>query len=160
LEKSFTVGQEIEVAVMGYDQKRQRVTCSLKRVHGDPWQKWKTEFKRGRSLSVKVLEVNRGGAVCELDTDLTGFCPRRDLLAADDDTGRINLKVGDQIDVIITAVDLVRQRISLSQKAKADSETKEAYQSYLNEQGRGSVRTTLGDAFRNIKIKGKSKDHG
>jgi len=156
LEKSFSVGQEVEVAVLGYDQKRQRVTCSMKRVHGDPWQKWKTDFKKGSAHKVKVIEVMRAGVVCQLDGELTGFCSRRDLVEGDNDQGRVNVKVGDEIDVIVTAVEMARQRISLSQKAAADSETKRAYKSYLSEQGRGSARTTLGDAFRNIKIKGKT----
>jgi len=160
LETLFSVGQEIEVAIMGYDQRRQRVTCSIKRVQGDPWQKWKNDFKRGSTHKVRVLEVKRAGVVCQLDGELTGFCSRRDLFEGDSEQGKINVRVGDEIEVVVTAVDLTRHRISLSQKAAADSETKKAYQSYLNEQGQGAARTTLGDALRNVKIKGKFKDHG
>jgi small subunit ribosomal protein S1 len=161
LENSFSVGQEVEVAVLGYDARRQRVSCSIKRAKEDPWHRWKSEFRKGSTRRVKVLEVKRAGVVCELDGDLTGFCPRSQMADSDNDQIRPNIKVGDEIDVVVTACDLVRHRVSLSQKAAAESETKKAYESYLNEQGRGSGRTTLGDAFRNVnKFKGKSKDHG
>ncbi len=161
LEKTFSVGQEVEVAVLGYDAKRQRVSCSMKRTQEDPWHKWKSDFRRGSIHKVKVLEINRGGVVCKLDGSLSGFCPRKDLLEGENEHGRINVKLGDEIDVVVTNVDMARQRISLSQKALADSEIKRAYESYLTEQGRGGSRTTLGDAFRNVnKFKGKSKDHG
>lgn len=161
LEALFSVGQEVEVAVLGYDSRRQRVSCSIKRAKEDPWHKWKSQFRRGSVHKVKVLEVKRAGVVCQLDGELTGFCPRSQMTGNDDDQVRINVKVGDEIEMVVTACDLVRQRVSLSQKAALESETKKAYESYLNEQGRKAGRTTLGDAFRNVdKFKGKLKDHG
>lgn len=159
LEKTFSVGQEIEVAVLGYDSVRQRVSCSIKRINGDPWQKWKNDFRRGSNHKVKVIEVKRAGIICALDGDLTAFCPRSHL-ADGEHEGKVNVKVGDEIEVVVTAFDPMRQKISVSQKEAAEGETKRAYQSYLNEQGRGGAKTTLGDAFRIDKNKGKSKDHG
>lgn len=161
LEKIFSVGQEVEAAVLGYDSRRQRVSCSIKRAHEDPWARWKNQFKRGSVHKVKVIEVKRAGVVCKLDADLTGFCPRSQMADADNDSGRMNVKVGDELEVVVTAIDPLRQRISISQREAAESETKKAYQSYLSEQGQGGARTTLGDAFRNLnKSKGKSRDHG
>lgn len=161
LEKIFSVGQEVEAAVLGYDSRRQRVSCSIKRAHEDPWQKWKNLFRRGSVHKVEVIEVKRAGVVCKLDGELTGFCPRSQMADDDADQGRVNVKLGDEIEVVVTQCDPLRQRISISQRAAAESETKKAYESYLNEQGQGAARTTLGDAFRNLnKPKGKSRDHG
>lgn len=161
LETLFKVGQEVEIAVTGYDSRRQRVSCSIKRVQEDPWQKWKVQFRRGSTHKVKVIEVKRAGVVCALDGELSGFCPRSQMAEGDAEQVRSHVKVGDEIEVVVIACDLVRHRISLSQKEAAESETKKAYESYLHEQGKGGGRTTLGDAFRNLnKSKGKSKDHG
>ncbi len=160
LEEVFTVGQEVEAAVIGYDSRRQRVSCSIKRAHADPWHKWKSEFRRGSVHKVKVLEVKRAGIICQLDGELTAFCPRSQMAESDNDQ-RVNVKVGEELEVVVTACDPLRQRISVSQRAAQESETKKAYESYLHEQGQGASRTTLGDAFRNLnKSKGKSKDHG
>lgn len=159
LDKNFSVGQEIEVAVLGYDSVRQRVSCSIKRVNGDPWQKWKNDFRKGSQHKVKVIEVKRAGVVCALDGELTAFCPRSQLADGEND-GKVNVKVGDEIEVVVTLLDLARHRVSISQKEAAEGETKRAYQSYLNEQNRGFGNTTLGDAFRIDKNKGRSKDHG
>jgi small subunit ribosomal protein S1 len=159
LEKSFTIGQEVEVAILGYDSKRQRVSCSIKRVVEDPWQNWKSKFRRGSTHKVKVLEVKRAGLICELDNELTGFCPRRELAESESIEARPNIKIGDKIEVVVTQFDIARQRVLVSQKAALESETKQAYESYLNEQGRGKARTTLGDAIRNVKLKGNPKNH-
>jgi small subunit ribosomal protein S1 len=155
LEKTFHVGQELEVAVLGYDQNRQRVSCSIKRTQEDPWQKWKTDFRKGSVHKVKVLEVNRGGVVCQLDGELTGFCPRKELAQSDGEHDRINVKIGEEIEMMIVAVEIARHRISLSQRALLESETKRAYETYLSDQGKSGGRTTLGDAFRRgNKLKG------
>lgn len=161
LENTFKVGQEIEVAVLGYDSNRQRVSCSIKRLNDDPWNKWKSMFKRGSVHKVKVLKVSRAGIECQLDGDLIGFCPRSQLAEGDNDLAKINAKVGDMIDVVITNMDTIRQKVSISQRAAVETETKQAYESYLHEQSRGGARTTLGDAFKKIELnKGKNRDHG
>lgn len=156
LDKSYQVGQEIEVAVLGFDLQRQRVSCSIKRLNNDPWSSWKDKFKRGSVHKVKVARVLRTGIECVLDGDLLAFVPRAQLAEDTNETGRLNTKVGDEIEVIVTACDPVRQRVSISQKAAAESETKQAYQSYLHDQGQGGARATLGDAFKKLELnKGK-----
>lgn len=161
LDDKFIVGQEIEVAVLGYDSTRQRVSCSIKRLNDDPWNKWKNMFKRGSVHKVQVASVSRAGIMCALDGDLTGFCPRSQLAEGENDNAKLNVRVGDTIEIVVTAIDPMRQRISISQKAAAESETKQAYENYLHEQSRGGARTTLGDAFKKIDLnKGRNKDHG
>lgn len=156
LEKRYSVGQEIEVAVLGYDANRQRVSCSIKRLVEDPWVEWKQKYKKGSVHKVKVLQVSRAGVNCELEGDLVAFCPKNQLSDDSNDLGRVNVKVGDTIEVIVTALDPLHQRISISQKAAVESETKQAYASYLSEQGARGARTTLGDALKNLEInKGK-----
>lgn len=156
LEKTYSVGQEIEVAVLGYDSNRQRVSCSIKRLNDDPWLNWKQKYRRGSNHKVKVLQVTRNGAVCQLEGELTAFCPRSQLADDDSDQGRVKVKVGEEIEVVVTACEPQHQKISISQKAAQESETKQAYASYLSEQGQGRARTTLGDAFKKIDLnKGK-----
>lgn len=155
LENSYKVGQEIEVAVLGYDSNRQRVSCSIKRLNDDPWINWKQKFRRGSHHKVKVIQATRKGVLCQLDRDLTAFCPASQLAEEEGDQ-RVNIKVGDEIEVVVTACELQNQRILISQKAAVESETKQAYASYLNEQGQGRARTTLGDAFKKLELtKGK-----
>jgi small subunit ribosomal protein S1 len=147
LEKLYSVGQELEAAVLGYDSKRQRVSLSVKRVHEDPWNSWRQKYRKGSSHKAKVLSVSRNGIECQLEAGLVAFCPRSQLAEGEHESARINAKTGDEIEVLVTQCDTLRQRISVSQKALQEHETKRAYESYLNEQGRGSARTTLGDAF-------------
>ncbi len=161
LDEKFSVGQEIEVAVLGYDSNRQRVSCSIKRLNEDPWNKWKSLYKRGSVHKVKVASVSRAGIVCTLDGDLTAFCPRSQLSEGENENTKLNVRVGDTIEIVVTAIDTMRQRISVSQKAAVESETKQAYENYLHEQSRGGGRTTLGDAFKKLDLnKGRNKDHG
>lgn len=148
LDKQFTVGQEIEVAIWGYDSRRQRVTCSLKRTHKDPWPEWKQKYRRGSVHQVKVLRSTKDGLLCELENGLTGFVPKGQLLSAENDS-RVAVKQGEMIEAVVTALDPLKQSVSLSQKAALENETNKAYQSYLHEQSsKGGAKTTLADAFK------------
>lgn len=153
LDKSFAVDQELEVAVLGYDSKRQRVTCSIKRLQEDPWPNWKTKFKKGSMHKVKVTQVKRAGVVCELDKNLTAFCSRNHLADSGEEAGPMKVKVGDELEVVVTQFDMLRHRISISQKAAQETHTQKAYESYLSEQEKGGSKTTLADALKNINKK-------
>lgn len=153
LEKSFSVGQEIEVAVLGYDSKRQRVSCSIKRLTEDPWPKWKNKYRRGSTHTVKVTSLIRNGAICELETGLTGFCPKNQLITTENELARPIIKEGESMEVVITQFESMHHRISLSQKAVIDTQTKKAYAEYLSEQNKAGSKTTLADAIKNIGIK-------
>ncbi|HXW60349.1 MAG TPA: S1 RNA-binding domain-containing protein [Myxococcota bacterium] len=156
LDQRYSVGQEIEVAVLGYDSNRQRVSCSIKRLSEDPWIQWKQKYKKGSVHKLKVQQVSRAGVVCELEGGLTAFCAKNQLAEESNEQGRVNAKVGDTIEVVVTACDPMHQRISISQRAQVESETKQAYASYLSEQGKSGARTTLGDAFKKLELnKGK-----
>jgi small subunit ribosomal protein S1 len=157
LDEQFKVGQEVEAAIWGYDPRRQRVTCSLKRVKSDPWPSWKSKYKRGSIHQVKVLKTTKDGLLCELEEGLEGFCPRGQLMDASDQ-GKVAVRVNDMIEVVVTALDPLKQNVSLSQKGAVESETKEAYQSYLSDQNRsGGAKTTLADAFKNSQWNNNSR---
>ncbi len=152
IEKTYKVGQEVEVAIFGYEPKRQRITCSIKRLKEDPWHKYRNEYKRGSLHKVRVVSVTKAGVLCELADGLLGFCPKNHLSSYSSETNRMTSKVGDEIEVVVTVCDPQTQKISLSQKSAVESETKKAYASYLNQQNQsGKERTTLADAFKKFK---------
>lgn len=151
LDKLYEVGQELEVVILGYEPKKQRATCSIKRLKSDPWQKFKKDYRKGSVHKAKVVSVVRAGVLCELGDGLTAFCPKNQLTSFSPESTRFSTKVGDEIEVYVTAIEPVTQRVTVSQKMAVESETKRAYAAYLDQQGKGSGdKTTLADAFRNL----------
>ncbi len=137
----YKEGDEVEVAVMGFDTKRQRVSCSIKRITPDPWHSWKTKYARGSRHEVVVKRVTPHGFEVELEPELIAFCSAREY-------GDITPKQGQTIGVEITVCDPIQHKISLSIKARVNHEAREDYETYMKKQSDKSGRATLGDLMR------------
>ncbi len=136
----FKEGEEIEVAVMGFDAKRQRVSCSVKRTQPDPWIVWKSRYARGTRHEVTVKRVSHNGFECELEPELMAYCSNKEL-------GDTPAKLGQKINVEVTACDPVQQRISISVRARIDKEAREDYDAYLKRSQGQNSKATLADAL-------------
>ncbi|MES2504635.1 MAG: S1 RNA-binding domain-containing protein [Myxococcota bacterium] len=137
----FKEGQEVDVAVLDIDPKRQRISCSIKRVTSDPWMAWKTRFARGTRHEVMIKRVVPNGFEAELEPGLTAFCSAREF-------GDAVPKQGQTIGIEITVCDPIQHKINISVKARADHEAREDYDSYLKKQSSSSGRATLGDLLK------------
>jgi small subunit ribosomal protein S1 len=137
----YKEGAEVEVAVMGFDTKRQRVSCSIKRTTPDPWQVWKTKFARGTRHEVVVKRVTPHGFECDLEPELTAFCSAREY-------GDVAPRQGQTLGAEITVCDPIQHKINLSLKARVDHEAREDYDAYIKKQSDTQGRATLGDLMR------------
>lgn len=136
----YKEGEEIEVAVLGFDSKRQRVSCSVKRIKDDPWAAWKVRYAKGTRHEVTVKRVSHAGFECELEPELIAFCPNREL-------GESAIKQGQKVNVEVIACDPVQHKVSISVKARANKEAREDYDAYLKRSEGQNAKATLGDLF-------------
>lgn len=136
----FKEGQEVDVAVLGFDSKRQRVSCSIKRTQQDPWILWRSRYAKGTRHEVTVKRVSHNGFECELEPELTAFCSNKEL-------GDMTAKQGQKLNVEVVACDPVQHRVSISVKARAEKEAREDYDAYLKRSQGQNSKVTLGDAL-------------
>ncbi|MEM7495077.1 MAG: S1 RNA-binding domain-containing protein [Myxococcota bacterium] len=145
----FREGQQVRVAVLDCDVKRQRLSCSIKRTTPDPWPAWKKKYASGTQHRVKVSQLTARGALCTLEEELTGFCSTKELSSEPIDRPQDVVKVGQELDVVVTSCEPARCSVTLSVRQRATQETRQDYQSYLKRQAKeGSDRVKLGDALR------------
>ena len=145
----FEEGEEVEIVVMGYDTKRQRVSCSIKQAKENPFKGWQDTYKVGKKATMTVTRLTDRGAIQELEEGLKLMCPIREI--AEERVNRIQeaTKVGETIEGVVIDFDRRNLVVSLSVKRMLESERKEAYQSYLDKQeSQTSQRMTLGDALK------------
>ena len=113
----FEVGQEVEVKVLSYDEGRQRVSLGYKQLQQDPWieasQKYAVETKtRGT-----VVSLTDYGAFVELEDGIEGLIHISEMSWSK----RVRhpskvVSIGDEVDVVVLAIDLDSRRISLGMK--------------------------------------------
>ncbi|HXG95194.1 MAG TPA: 30S ribosomal protein S1 [Blastocatellia bacterium] len=115
--KLLSIGQEVEAVVLEVDPHNRRVSLGLKQVTADPWETFPTRYHVGSRVSGKVRSLTDFGAFVEIEDGIDGLVHVSDISW----TKRIKhpsdvLKKGQQVDAIITNIDLEGRRLSLSIK--------------------------------------------
>ena len=108
------VGQELEVVVLDVDRENRRVSLGLKQLQPNPWEMVATKYPINMRLRGKVVNLVPYGAFVELEPGIKGlihvseFSWTRHFARASD-----MLKVGDEVDVVVLAIDKENQKIGL-----------------------------------------------
>ncbi len=139
--RKFKKGDELETVILAIDPERERISLGLKQLEQDPFSTYVAEHGKGSIVTGTLKSADDRGFVVELAEEVEGYLRKSEL---DDDTA--NLKEGDTVEAMITSIDRKNRNISLSVKAKAQKEEKEAIKSYTANQEKAA--TTLGDLLK------------
>ncbi|HVG21869.1 MAG TPA: 30S ribosomal protein S1 [Blastocatellia bacterium] len=115
--KLLSIGQEVEAVVLEVDSNNRRISLGLKQVSEDPWETLPARYHAGSRVSGKVRSLTDFGAFIEIEDGIDGLVHVSDISW----TKRIKhpsdvLKKGQQVDAVITNIDIEGRRLSLSIK--------------------------------------------
>ncbi len=127
----LTVGAEITVKVLKYDNERERVSLGMKQLQPDPWDSIREKFPIGSKVQGKIVSLTDYGAFVELGEGVEGLIHVSEMSW----TKRLKhpsqvVNVGDVVDVQVLEIDAENRRISLGMKqlqANPWVELKETY---------------------------------
>jgi len=113
----FEVGQEIEVKVLSYDENRQRVSLGYKQLQTDPWLTVAERYSVDSRAKGTVVSLTDYGAFVEMEQGVEGLIHISEMSWSK----RIKhpskvVQVGDEVEVVILAMDTENRRISLGMK--------------------------------------------
>jgi len=113
----LNVGDMVEVVVLDIDQDAQRISLGLKQAEPNPWDIITETYREGDRVTGKVRNITDFGVFVEVLEGVDGLVHISDL-----SWKRINhpsevVKKGDDVEAVITNIDAVNQRLSLSMKA-------------------------------------------
>ncbi len=138
----LTVGDEIQVKVLSYDQNSQRVSLGLKQLQSDPWVSVAEKYQPNQRLNGKIVSLTDYGAFVELEPGVEG------LIHVTEMTWNRRVKhpskivqIGDEVEVVVLAVDLENHRISLGMKQTEPNPWEVVTQKYqVGDVIRGKIR--------------------
>ena len=115
--KLLSVGQEVEAVVLDVDTVNRRISLGLKQTVADPWDTLPHRYHIGSRVTGKVRSLTNFGAFVEIEDGIDGLVHVSDVSW----TKRIKhpsdvLKKGQQVDAVITNIDVENRRLSLSMK--------------------------------------------
>lgn len=113
----FEVGQEVEVKVLSYDESRQRVSLGYKQLQSDPWLSIADKYPIESRTGGKIVSLTDYGAFVELEDGIEGLIHVSEMSWSK----RVRhpskiVQVGQEVEVIVLAIDQDSRRISLGMK--------------------------------------------
>jgi small subunit ribosomal protein S1 len=144
--QDYQKDQNVQVKVLDVDPEKERISLGIKQLGGDPMDKV-GDIKKGRVVTVTVVEVQDGGLEVELTEGVRAYIKRADLARDRADQRPERFGVGDKIDAMITQADKSGRKINLSIKAREMAEEKEAVEQYGSSDSGASLGDILGAAL-------------
>ena len=141
--KIVSLGDEVEVMVLEIDEDKRRISLGMKQCKANPWEDFAENVKRGDKVRGPVKSITDFGVFVGLAQGIDGLVHLSDL--SWNETGEAavrNFKKGQEVDAVVLAVDVERERISLGIK-QLDSDPFTSYTS-INDRGMivtGKVKT-------------------
>jgi len=113
----LSVGEEIDVKIIKYDEERQRVSLGLKQLTPDPWAEIEGKYPVGMVVKGKVVSITDYGAFIELEEGVEGMVHVSEMAWGKKlrHPSKI-VDLGEAVEVEIIGVDAEKKRISLSMK--------------------------------------------
>ncbi len=119
IEDVLKVGDKIEVKVLSI--KNGKISVSRKALLPTPFEAYVNEHKVGETIKGKVVSKLPYGILVELAPNVKGLLHQSEYSWNPNDNYQAYVKLEDEVEVVISNIDLAKQRISLSRKALLDN---------------------------------------
>lgn len=118
----LSIGQEIKVKVIKFNEESKRISLGMKQLDDNPWQTIQEEFPVGKVMQGKVTNIADYGVFIELKDGIEGLVHSSEISwIRSNQNPRKSLNIGQEITFMILDVDTVKHRISLSIKQCQDN---------------------------------------
>ncbi len=115
--KLVTMGEEVEVMVLEIDEDKRRISLGMKQCRANPWEEFAQNHKRGDKLSGPVKSITDFGVFVGLAAGIDGLVHLSDLSWHEPGEAAVrNYKKGQEVEALVLAIDVDRERISLGIK--------------------------------------------
>ncbi|MBP5303306.1 MAG: bifunctional 4-hydroxy-3-methylbut-2-enyl diphosphate reductase/30S ribosomal protein S1 [Clostridia bacterium] len=113
----LSIGQEVEVYVRELDKEKKKISLGYRKEEDNPWEIFKTDYKVGDVITVKIASMTTFGAFARIMDGIDGLIHISQISNHRVEKPQDELKVGQEVQAKITAIDLENKRISLSIRA-------------------------------------------
>lgn len=110
------IGDDVEVQVLRLDPKERRVSLGMKQVMANPWETIYERFRVGQQVKGRVRNLTDFGAFVELEEGVDGLVHVTDISHKKIKHPSEALKKNQEVEAVITHIDVAGRRMSLSMK--------------------------------------------
>ncbi len=141
--KIVQLGDEVEVMILEIDEDRRRLSLGMKQCKSNPWDDFAASHKRGDKVRGQIKSITDFGVFIGLNGGIDGLIHLSDLSwSLTGEEAIRNFKKGDEVEALVLAIDVEKERISLGVK-QLDNDPFNAYTT-TNDKGsivKGTVKS-------------------
>lgn len=137
--KVIHLGQEVEVMVLDVDAERRRISLGIKQCTSNPWAAFAENHEKAEHVSGKIKSITDFGIFLELEGGIDGLIYLSDIAWSEAEAQETLRKYqkGDDLEAVILAIDVERERIALGLKQLAE----DPLANFLTENEKGTMVT-------------------
>ncbi len=115
----LSVGQDLEVVIIGIDKEKERVSLGLKQKTRNPWDDVVSKYPKTSKIHGKVVNIMPYGAFVEIETGVEGLIHVSEMSW----TKRVSkasdvLSIGEEVEAVVLDIDRDSRKISLGLRQK------------------------------------------
>jgi small subunit ribosomal protein S1 len=131
-----SLGDEVEVMILEIDEERRRISLGMKQCMQNPWEEFSMSHKKGEKVKGIIKSITDFGVFIGLPGNIDGLVHLSDISwnVAGEEAVKA-YKKGDELEAVVLAIDMERERISLGVK-QLDSDP---FTSYTTSFDKGSI---------------------
>jgi small subunit ribosomal protein S1 len=115
--KVVQLGDEVEVMILEIDEERRRISLGMKQCMANPWDEFAMNHKKGDKVHGTIKSITDFGVFVGLPGNIDGLVHLSDLSwSAVGETAVRDYKKGQEVEAVVLAIDVERERISLGIK--------------------------------------------
>jgi len=115
--KVVQLGDEVEVMILEIDEERRRISLGMKQCQSNPWDDFALNQKKGDKVKGAIKSITDFGIFIGLPGGIDGLVHLSDLSwNVTGEEAKQNYKKGDEVEAVVLAIDVEKERISLGIK--------------------------------------------
>jgi small subunit ribosomal protein S1 len=142
--EKFKKGDTVEALVLKIDKENEKFSLGIKQLQPNPWDEILKKYPVNSEVTGTVSSLADFGAFVRLEEGIEGLIYSSELSNERVEKAEEVVQPGQTITALVTRVDPVEQKISLSIRALTDREQRETLKRVAQQQA-ASQTTTLGD---------------
>ena len=122
--KAVQLGDEIEIMILEIDEDRRRLSLGMKQCIENPWNEFSNNHKINEKITGNIKSITDFGVFVGLPGDIDGLIHLSDISWTISGNEAVKeYKKGDELESIIIAIDVEKERISLGIKQMTEDPT-------------------------------------
>jgi small subunit ribosomal protein S1 len=142
--EKFKKGDTVDAVVLKIDKENEKFSLGIKQLQQNPWNEILKKYPVGSEVTGPVTSLADFGAFVAIEEGIEGLIYNSELASERVDNPSEVVEVGQEVTALVTKVDPLEQKISLSIRALTDKEQRESLKKVAAQQAT-SQTTTLGD---------------